>query len=174
MRWMAVRLAVFGVSVGLIGGVPDSALSAQEIVEPQPQRVSQFSGKPVPRFETLRYSEVNGRVGPSLEHPVRWRYEREGLPVLIVKESQDWRRIQDPDGEEVWMHARMLRAGKFGMAQTELKLFQTASATSQPIAKLEAGVMVTLLDRSGDWVRVSVDGHRGWALQSAIWGIDPN
>jgi len=112
MRWMAVRIAVFGVSVGLISGAPDSTLSAQEIVEPQPQRVSQFSGKPVPRFETLRYSEVNGRVGPSLEHPIRWRYEREGLPVLIVKESQDWRRVQDPDGEEVWMHARMLRADR--------------------------------------------------------------
>jgi len=168
MRWMAFRLAVLGGVVVVFGGVTD--VDAQEIREPQPQRVSQFSGKPVPRFETLRYSEVNGRAGPSLEHPVRWRYQREGLPVLIVKESQDWRRVQDPDGEEVWMHARMLRAAKFGMAQSELKLYQTASATSQPIAQLEAGVMVTLLDRQDDWVRVSVDGHRGWALQSAIWG----
>ena len=170
MRWMAVRLAVLGVSFGLAGSAFEPVASAQDIVEPQPQRLSQFSGKPVPRFETLRYSEVNGRAGPSLEYPVRWRYEREGLPVLIVKESQDWRRVQDPDGEEVWMHARMLRAGKTAMTRTELKLYQTASATSQPIARLEAGVMVSLIDRSGDWIRVSVDGHRGWAMQSAIWG----
>lgn len=171
MLWMAVKIAVLGVSAGLVNIGIGAGASAQEIVEPQPQRLSQFSGKPVPRFETLRYSEVNGRAGPSLEHPVRWRYEREGLPVLIVKESHDWRRVQDPDGEEVWMHARMLRAGKTGMTTTELKLYQTASATSQPIVRLEAGVMVSLLDQSGDWVRVSVEGHRGWAMQSAVWGI---
>ncbi len=168
MRWMAVRIAVLGVSLGAMG-----LASGQDIREPQPQRVSQFSGKPVPRFEALRHSEVNGRAGPSLEHPVRWQYQREGLPMLIVKESQDWRRVQDPDGDEVWMLARMLRPGKNGMTQQEVKLFQTASATSQPIAKLEAGVMVTLLDRSGEWIRVSVDGHRGWALQSALWGVAP-
>ena len=168
MRSMTVGIAMFGVSFGV-----GSLAVGQEIREPQPQRVSQFSGKSVPRFETLRYSEVNGRAGPSLDHPVRWRYQREGLPVLIVKESQDWRRVRDPDGEEVWMHARMLRAGKTGMTRSEVKLYQTASATSQPIAKLETGVMVTLLDTSGQWIRVSVEGHRGWAMQSAFWGIAP-
>ncbi len=71
-------------------------------------KVSRFSGKPLPRFESLRYSAVHGRRGPDLDHPIVWRYEREGLPMLIVRETHGWRRVRDPDGDEVWMQARML------------------------------------------------------------------
>ena len=65
---------------------------------PQVTRISQFSGKAVPRFETLKFAAVNGRSGPSREQSVVWRYERKGLPLLIIKETRDWRRVRDPSG----------------------------------------------------------------------------
>ena len=38
-------------------------------------KISRFSGKPLPRFESLRYSAVHGRQGPNLDHQILWRYE---------------------------------------------------------------------------------------------------
>jgi hypothetical protein len=48
-------------------------------------RVSDFSGQTVPRYASLRYDEVNGRAGPSPDYPVRWTYERAGLPVVVIR-----------------------------------------------------------------------------------------
>ena len=66
----------------------------------------------MPRYSSLRYDKVNGRAGPSLDYPVTWTYERLGLPVVIVRESQEWRKIRDPQGDEVWVHRRMLAADR--------------------------------------------------------------
>ena len=78
---------------------------AAEGVEP---RLSDFSGLAVPRYASLRYDMVNGRSGPSPDYPVRWTYERAGLPVVVIRESNDWRKIRDPMGDEVWVNASQL------------------------------------------------------------------
>jgi SH3-like domain-containing protein len=72
--------------------------------------ISRFSGKPVPRFETLKHERVNGRKGPSEDYKVQWEYARKGLPMLIVKESGDWRYARDPDGDEIWIKKTQLAA----------------------------------------------------------------
>ncbi|MEL7128174.1 MAG: SH3 domain-containing protein [Pseudomonadota bacterium] len=143
--------------------------AAQGEAEPI-QRVSHFSGKPVPRFETLRYSAVNGRVGPSLQHPVRWRFERAGLPVLVLKESRDWRWVRDPDGAEVWIHARMLSSNASGIAQTETVVRAHANVEARGVVRLGEGVLVDILDDQDGWLRVEVDGYRGWVPTDDIWG----
>ena len=139
---------------------------------PQVTRISQFSGKAVPRFEVLKFAAVNGRSGPSREHPVVWRYERKGLPLLIIKESQDWRRVRDPSGDEVWVHARMLEAGAAAMVQSATIMHDAADATSPEIASLEAGVLVQLGECEVKWCAVEVQNFQGWALREALWGAD--
>ncbi len=139
---------------------------------PQVTRISQFSGKEVPRFETLRFAAVDGRAGPSREHPVVWRYERKGLPLLIIKESRDWRRVRDPSGDEVWVHARMLEPGMAAMVQSASSIHETANETSREVASLEVGVLVELGDCRVDWCAVKVQGFHGWVPRQALWGAD--
>ena len=126
----------------------------------------------VPRFEVLKFAAVNGRSGPSREHPVVWRYERKGLPLLIIKESQDWRRVRDPSGDEVWVHARMLETGAAAMVQSATMMHDAADATSPEIASLEAGVLVQLGECEVKWCAVEVQNFQGWALREALWGAD--
>lgn len=132
-------------------------------------RISHFSGKPVPRFESLKYSAVNGRSGPSLQHPIRWRYERAGLPVLILKESEDWRFVQDPDGAEVWVHKRMLSSDITAFVARDAVLYAAPDIDSAGVARLRAGAIVDVMDRRGGWLRLSVDGHRGWLSAGSVW-----
>ncbi|MPN02402.1 hypothetical protein SDC9_149618 [bioreactor metagenome] len=48
------------------------------------------------------------RKGPSPDVPVVWEYRRKDLPVKVVARHDIWRKIEDPDGTQGWMAARLL------------------------------------------------------------------
>ena len=54
----------------------------------------------LPYWASLRYEKVNMRVGPSAEYPVTWVYQRQGLPVKVVRLREGWRLIEDHEGAE--------------------------------------------------------------------------
>ncbi len=135
-------------------------------------RISHFSGKPVPRFESLRFAAANGRIGPGKDHRILWRYEREGLPMLIIKESHDWRRVRDPGGDEVWMHKHMLGGAPAAILRAETVLQRKPDALSKPIATLEQDVLVGLGSCENDWCRVSAGNRKGYVPMSALWGAE--
>ncbi len=136
--------------------------------------ISQFSGKPVPRFEHLKFAAVNGREGPSESHRVLWRYERAGLPVLIVKESRSWRRVRDPDGDEVWMHARMLAPERRALVLAKGAIHTRPAEDAAVAARLAPGVVAQLSGCQRDWCHISVEGRQGWFARSALWGVSPD
>ena len=139
---------------------------------PELVRVSRFSGKPVPRFETLKFAMVNGRAGPSKEYPVLWEYQRKGLPMLVIKESRNWRRVRDPSGTEVWVHARMLEDGHKAYVQAPIELREDPGAAAMPVADLGRGVLVDLGACDQGWCRVQAKDFRGYAPVTALWGAD--
>lgn len=143
---------------------------APESMEP---RVSDFSGKPVPRYASLRHDLVNGRSGPSLDYPIRWTYERAGLPVVIVRESQDWRKIRDPMGDEVWVNKSQLAAERTAITTDTGAIFRDADPRSAHIARFEAGAVVSLGDCKGAWCQVTAEGREGWIRRAQLWGIEP-
>src|SRR3977135_1331350 len=56
------------------------------------------SGLPIPRFASLRSDEVNVRTGPGARYPVDWVFKRKAMPVEIVAEYENWRKIRDRQG----------------------------------------------------------------------------
>ena len=56
------------------------------------------SGLPIPRFASLRSDEVNVRTGPGTRYPVDWVFKRKSMPVEIVAEYENWRKIRDWQG----------------------------------------------------------------------------
>jgi SH3-like domain-containing protein len=132
----------------LMGGLGTLVVEARQ--EAQTIKISRFSGKPLPRFESLRYSAVHGRQGPNLDHPILWRYEREGLPMLVVRETHGWRRVRDPEGE--------------------LKRRPSEDAASK--ARLRSGVIAELGDCEDGWCEVQIGRERGWVSKSVLWGTE--
>lgn len=135
-------------------------------------RISRFSEKPVPRFASLRRDKVNGRRGPSFDHPVDWTYERAGLPVLIIKESPAWRRVRDPDGVEVWIHKRLLSSKVTGITSQDVLLKRGAMADARDLAILQAGVIVDVLDTLDGMVKIRAGDLVGWTSAAQVWGHD--
>lgn len=135
-------------------------------------RVSDFSGLPVPRYSSLRYDKVNGRAGPSLDYPIAWSYERLGLPVVIVRESQEWRKIRDPQGDEVWVHRRMLAAERTAITTVAGAIKREADSRSPAAARFNVGAVLRLEACNGAWCRVEAEGRKGFVLRTQIWGAD--
>lgn len=139
---------------------------------PVESRVSGFSGETVPRYASLRGEKVNGRSGPSLDYPVEWSYTRPGLPVIVIRESQGWRKIRDPQGDEVWIKGSLLGGQRTAMTMAAGAIRRHPDAHSPEQATYRAGGVVLLGDCERDWCRVEADGIKGWAPRGQLWGAD--
>lgn len=161
-----MKRAVLALAVLLAGpSLPFASAEGQEEVQ-----ISRFSGKPVPRFETLRHDTVNGRVGPSKDHKVQWEYNRRGLPVLILKESGDWRYVRDPQGDEVWIERTQLTAQQNAVAMADFVLKAGRAPDSEDVARISAGALLELGTCDAGMCQVSADGFKGWAPRAQLWG----
>jgi SH3-like domain-containing protein len=169
----AVMIAVFVrflLCLALFGSASTLSVNARQAAETV--KISRFSGKPLPRFESLRYSAVHGRQGPNLDHQILWRYEREGLPMLVVRETHGWRRVRDPDGDEVWMQARMLSERRTALVTRDVDLKRSPSTDAPSKARLKSGVITELTSCELGWCKIKVERQTGWLPQSELWGTE--
>ena len=65
------------------------------------------SGMPVPRYVSLKFDKVNARAGPGDDHKLLFVYRVRGLPLQVIAETSEWRRVCDPEGTLAWVHKRV-------------------------------------------------------------------
>jgi SH3-like domain-containing protein len=135
------------------------------------QTCDTFSGLPVPRFVSLRFDEAAGRSGPSEDHAIAWMYQRAGLPLQVIAETPDWRRVRDPGGEEVWMHRRLLSGRRAVRALAAADMLARPETDSALIARIEPGAVLWLERCRAGWCRLEADGRRGWVGAEGLWGV---
>jgi SH3-like domain-containing protein len=130
------------------------------------------SGLPLPRFASLKSDEVNVRTGPGPRYPIDWVFKRKLMPVEIVAEYENWRKIRDWQGASGWVYQGLL-TGKRGFIVTAkgADLYRTPALSAEVVAKLEPDVMGEIRSCTGDWCRVSAPGVSGWVERTHIWGV---
>ena len=133
------------------------------------------SGFPVPRYVSLKIQTVNARGGPGDDHRLLWVYHARGLPVQVVAENSEWRRICDPDGGLAWVHKRTTDAPRTVIRTQErpLALHSSAKESARVVAYLrpKAIANLTKCDERG-WCKIKVDGVSGWIPSPQVWGLD--
>ncbi|GGF06413.1 hypothetical protein GCM10007285_37880 [Stappia taiwanensis] len=137
------------------------------------------SGFPVPRFVSLKSDRVNVRVGPSREHRIEWTFVRAGLPVEIVQEFDNWRRIRDWEGAEGWVFHSLLTGRRTGLvtpweAGGTTPLRADARSDAAILAELSPNVLVDVDSCEGGWCSVSARGYSGWIDQTRLFGVYPD
>ncbi len=136
--------------------------------------VGEVTNLPVPRYVSLRSSEINVRRGPGLDYRKDWVFQRAGLPVRIIEEYGDWRRIVDKDDAGGWVYHAMLTGRRTVLVTAdEVVLRSDASDTAAPVARAEQGVVARLRACRPDWCEIEAEGHKGWVRKSVVWGVDP-
>lgn len=179
---LACLLVAGGVGWSLFGKRSDSQASVAPgettaSIAPSAKALGK-SGLPVPRFVSLKAEKVNVRRGPSSDHPVAWVFNRKGMPVEIVAEFENWRRIRDSDGEEGWILQNMLSGKRTAVIAPwrqgqNLPLLADANAAGALVARLGAGVVAEVEHCTGDWCEINAQGYDGWIEQSMLWGVYP-
>ncbi|MBA3813012.1 MAG: hypothetical protein H0X26_00745 [Alphaproteobacteria bacterium] len=129
---------------------------------------------PLPRFVSLKSNEINQRVGPGPNYPVGWTYVKAGLPIEIIAEFDNWRKIRDMDGTEGWVHQSMVCSKRHGIVQNaETLIYSAQDSKSHPLARLEPGVMVEILKCRDGWCQIRILGVKGWIPRPSLWGVYP-
>lgn len=138
------------------------------------------SGLPLPRFVSLKSGKVNLRIGPGLNYPVDWLYLKSGVPMEIIQEYDNWRRVRDADGAEGWINQSLLSGRRTAIAAPwqrgkdgELILRAEPDTTSRIVAHLEPGVIGSIKTCNGQWCEMDFAGNVGWISQTQVWGAYP-
>jgi SH3-like domain-containing protein len=171
MTFGAALLAL-SVAAGAAVSSPSPAMAQSTTLGP--------SGLPLPRFVSLKAGRVNSRIGPGLAYPVDWLYLKQGLPMEIVQEYDNWRRVRDAEGAEGWINQALLSGRRTGIAApwhkgktTLVPLLAEPRDEARQVAGLEPGVIGRIHQCNGEWCEMTFAGHRGWIRQTQIWGAYP-
>jgi len=151
-----------------------AAAPAGAHAQEQQPTVGPVTKLPMPRYVSLRSGEVNVRRGPGLNYRIDWVFQRTGLPVRIVDEYQNWRRVADSDDAGGWVFHALLTARRTALVtDPEVALRAEPSDAGQIAARAEQGVVASLRQCEPAWCELVVAGHRGWVRKTALWGVDP-
>ncbi|MEM7507399.1 MAG: SH3 domain-containing protein [Pseudomonadota bacterium] len=127
----------------------------------------------LPRFVSLRSSEINVRRGPGLNYPKDWVFRRAGLPVKVVEEYGDWRRIVDSDDAGGWVYHALLTGRRTVLITApQVLLRKRPTQTAEATVELRQGVVARLTACEQDWCEMTIEDFRGWAPKDALWGIE--
>jgi SH3-like domain-containing protein len=164
----ALIVVVFAAAVAAIGAGAAHA-----------QSVGSASGLPVPRFVSLKADKVNMHIGPAKTYEVRWLYQRQGLPVEITAEFENWRRIRDADGAEGWVYHSLLSGKRTGMVTAKtpdelVPLYEKPDVESGVVARLERGVVGTVKRCAGGWCAFAGRSFDGFIQETRLWGVYPD
>jgi SH3-like domain-containing protein len=138
--------------------------------------VGRSTGLPVPRFVSVDSdeSEVYVRFGPGQQYPINWVFTRPGVPLEIVAEFDNWRKIKDFEGAEGWIAARLLSGQRTIMIQGKVRdIRRRADNRARVLLRAEPGVIGDLLECQDSWCRVEIEGQRGWLQRDDFWGTLP-
>src|SRR6185369_518247 len=158
----------------LIALLPSLAAAAEAAPPTDPQQTGSVgpSGLPLPRFVSLKSGRVNARIGPGVNYAVNWLYLKPGLPMEIIQEFDNWRKVRDSDGAEGWINQSLLSGKRMGLAapwqrgkDVHLELLDEPATDAGIVAEIEPSVVGKIMQCNGQWCQMNFDGHSGWMRQ---------
>jgi len=165
MRRGEVKRMALGAAALMLLAAP--SLAADRADRPTP------SGLPVPRWVSLKFDTVNARSAPGDDSRLLWVYRTRGLPVQVVAETAEWRRICDPERGLAWVHRRTTDGRRMAMRlkPEPLAMRAKAEAGSRTVAFLAPRALADLDRCNKDgWCKLKAGRRSGWAPAAEVWG----
>jgi len=149
------------------------------VITTLPMAESSFAKKskslPVPRFVSLKAQEANVRTGPGMQYPKQWVLVKKYIPLEIISEYQDWKKIRDIQGDEGWIHKAMLSGRRTAIVRkNSTQVFSKSNISSKKLASLENGVVVKVKKCDLEFCKISVSDIDGYISQKSVWGVYTN
>ena len=121
-------------------------------------------------FLMLKNNEVNVRYGPSFDYPIKFIYKKIKLPVQLIDEKENFRRIIDHKKNSGWIHISQLKKSKSLITTSTKILFKKPTKYSKPLARLDAGRLLLVQKCQIKWCYIKTDQFSGWIDKTNVWG----
>ena len=123
------------------------------------------------KFLSLKNNEVNVRVGPSKQYPIKFTYNKKYLPIEVLGKSSTWRKIKDLKNNSGWIHISQLSKKKTAInINNNSLLYKKPTIYSKKIAKLEAGRLIIIKKCKKKWCKITTGSYSGWIFKKSLWG----
>lgn len=136
------------------------------------ENFGEFTGQPIPRFVSLKDSKINMRRGPSTKFRIDWVYKRTGLPVMVIDEYYNWRRVRDHEGVTGWIHLGLLSSKRTAIIKVQHVNLHSFPSKNMPIRAIaERNAILAIKSCQKEWCKLSSQGITGWTQKTKFWGV---
>lgn len=159
------------------GGGAEAQANAGAVAAMPEQSPGSSTGLPVPRFVSLKSGKANVRRGPGTDFPIDWVYMKSGVPLEVIAESNNWRRIRDHEGDGGWIWHSMITGERTAIVDateddgSPVALHARPQGDAAVVAYAEKGYVARVRSCRARWCRLDIRGLEGWIPQDHLWGI---
>ncbi len=126
-----------------------------------------------PYWASIASGEAMMRTGPGRNYPGIWLYKRRDLPIRVVQTYPNWRKIEDPSGQQGWMLVTLLSDRRTAMVKPgnprDIRVEPNFAAAVR--YRAEAGVIGRIDKCDASWCRIEIGNRKGFIAQSDLWGL---
>jgi SH3-like domain-containing protein len=126
---------------------------------------------------SVKGEDINMRSGPGTTYSVLYTLGS-GIPLDVIKRSDDWLQVKDFEGEIGWVHQVTVSSTPQVIVKANRDSNSEVNVRSGPgienkiVAKAFYGVVFKIIGEKGRWVEVEHgQGVKGWIDRSFLWGI---
>lgn len=132
--------------------------------------------KAVPYWASISSGKAMVRKGPGRNYPGIWLYQRRDLPVRVLKVYDNWRLIEDPNGDKGWMLVSLMSSTRTFIVNPGVPrpIREKPAEASRTAFLAEAGVVGRIEKCEDRWCRVTIGKKRGWMVREDLYGTNPN
>lgn len=125
-----------------------------------------------PYWVSINKSESRMRTGPGTDYPIKWVFKRKHLPMKVIAKLDDWRQVEDPEGDQGWMHVSQLSPDRTAIVigDSNVEFLDEPSANAKVAWRAQPGVVGRIDDCKNGYCRIDVAGRAGYVDVRNIMG----
>ena len=131
------------------------------------------TGLKLPRYVSLKSNDSNLRIGSGLNYPIKIKYKIANMPIEIIDEYEDWRKINDFYGHQGWLHKSLIKGYRYAIINTSYK--EAAQIYNKPkgivIGKIGNRNIIKINKCTISWCHISLNKNKGWINKINLWGV---
>ncbi len=137
---------------------------------------AQAQDKQPPYWASIASGQAMTRTGPARTYPGLWLYQRRDLPVRVLQKYENWRLIEDPDGDKGWMLVTLLSDRRAAIVKPgdPRPIHSKPDSASAVRYRVEHGVVGRIDHCSSGWCRIEIGKRDGYIRETDIWGVGVN
>jgi SH3-like domain-containing protein len=129
--------------------------------------------KQPPYWASIASGQAMTRTGPGKNYPGIWLYQRRDLPIRVVKKYENWRLIEDVDGQRGWMLVTLLSDRRTAVVRNgEPRPVRVEANDRAKVHYLaEQGAVGRINKCKAGWCHVEFGKRDGYIHEADVWGV---